>query len=120
VDVKFPNSSKKFPVPLHREFGHNTLTYLLESEALARFRGQKRENSLYFRGDQGISATETRSLQPPSTATQSRHFSLSPDPHQKVLKKPGNAPPIGGGSAEVVQETQTWPDSEAPLALFLN
>ena len=62
------------------------------------FRGQIRENSLYFPGYQGILVAETRSLQPPSTATQSRDFRLSPETQRTLRKKPGIARPIGGSS----------------------
>jgi hypothetical protein len=54
---------------MHREFGHKRLTYILEKEAPTLLERQIPEKSLYFPGYQGIWTAETRSPQPPSTAT---------------------------------------------------
>ena len=55
-------------------------------------------SSLYFPGHQGKRGLETRSPETASTASQSLIFGLSPHRQSQVLKKPENAPPIGGRS----------------------
>jgi hypothetical protein len=65
----FPDTSKKYPVLMRREFGRKRLIYISENERPARFGGQIRENSLYFPGYQGILAAETSSSKTASTAS---------------------------------------------------
>ena len=62
----FPVCNEKFPVPIAGKFVPESLVFQLVS---AGGEGRFKRNSLYFPADQGISETETRSLQPPSTAT---------------------------------------------------
>lgn len=61
----------------------------------ASFAGEVQWKVSVFRAVVSVS----RSSNPARSATQSRHFLLSPDLSQTVPKKRGNAPPFGFGSA---------------------
>lgn len=52
------------------------------------------------------------------SATQSRAFWLSPDVDQTALKKRGNAPPIGSGSAEGEQRDANLRGEWRPSSAF--
>ena len=66
--VQFPVQSAKFPASIRREFRGNTLNLFADARVGSRITSLKRQISLYFPGETGISEIGTGSPMTASTA----------------------------------------------------
>ena len=104
AELALPVCNKKFPVPTA---GNSSKKSCVSMGLCKRGGAFQRKFPVFSRGS-GNFIAETRSLQPPSTATKSRGFWLSPDLRGSVPEKPRNQPPNGGRSLGSDARETVW------------